>query len=89
MATIEALRANIDAERTREKVRGSDPSAAPLGADEEAAGTPISPTQVMLACDHEVDAPTSPQEQGGIRFYLITLATIAVLLVSAILYLRG
>jgi hypothetical protein len=37
------LRADIDAGRTGDKTPGEDPTAAPLGTDEEAAGTPIDP----------------------------------------------
>jgi hypothetical protein len=37
------LRADIDAGRTGDKAPGEDPAAAPLGTDEEAAGTPIDP----------------------------------------------
>ena len=48
-ATVEQLRADIDHGRTGDKVAGSDPAAAPLGADEEAAGTPVSPHQAAAA----------------------------------------
>jgi hypothetical protein len=37
------LRADIDAGKTGDKIPGADPAAAPLGTDEEAAGTPIDP----------------------------------------------
>lgn len=42
-ATAEQLRGDIDAGRTGDKVGGFDPAAAPLGADEEAAGTTLDP----------------------------------------------
>jgi hypothetical protein len=37
------LRRDIDSGATGDKVRASDPAAAPLGTDEEAAGTPTPP----------------------------------------------
>jgi|tagenome__1003787_1003787.scaffolds.fasta_scaffold19933800_1 hypothetical protein len=40
-STVEQLRSDIDHGRTGDKVDWSDPAAAPLGADEEAAGTPV------------------------------------------------
>jgi hypothetical protein len=43
------LRADIDGGRTRDKVNVTDPAAAPLGTDEEAAGTPPSPEELALA----------------------------------------
>src|SRR5206468_3164685 len=39
--TVDRLRADIDGGRAGDKIPGSDPAAAPLGTDEEAAGTPI------------------------------------------------
>jgi len=39
-STVSQLRDDIDRGRTGEKVDWSDPAAAPLGTDEEAAGTP-------------------------------------------------
>jgi hypothetical protein len=47
--TVEQLRSDIDSGRTGDKVPASDPAAAPLGADEEAAGTPVSADAVALA----------------------------------------
>ena len=41
--SIDRLRADIDGGRTGDKSPGGDPAAAPLGTDEEAAGTPIDP----------------------------------------------
>ena len=41
--TVERLRRDIDAGRTGDKSPGSDPAAAPLGTDDEAAGTPVAP----------------------------------------------
>jgi hypothetical protein len=38
------LRADIDAGKTGDKTPGEDPAAAPLGTDEEAAGTPVDRT---------------------------------------------
>ena len=49
------LRAAIDSSRTRDKVPGFDPAAAPLGTDEESAGTP-SP----LPGDDQAQAGPSP-----------------------------
>jgi hypothetical protein len=43
------LRHDIDCGRTCDKVAFPDPAAAPLGTDEEAAGTPVSGYAVALA----------------------------------------
>jgi hypothetical protein len=45
-ATPEQLRADIDSGRTHDKIAHPDPAAAPLGTDEEAAGTRIDPHAV-------------------------------------------
>jgi len=38
---VSRLRADVDSGRTGDKTPGHDPAAAPLGTDEEAAGTPV------------------------------------------------
>ena len=38
---VSRLRADIDSGRTGDKTPGHDPAAAPLGTDDEAAGTPV------------------------------------------------
>jgi hypothetical protein len=83
METVDQLRADIDAGRTRDKVPGSDPAAAPLGTDEEAAGTPISPEAVALARRHEVDTSRRTTEDGGTIFYVSAVSIIGVVLVAA------
>jgi hypothetical protein len=52
-STIDQLRDDIDHGRTGDKVEFSDPAAAPLGTDEEAAGTPIPGHAVQQARDYE------------------------------------
>lgn len=52
--TVAQLRDAIDRGRTGSKVPHRDPAAAPLGTDEEAAGTPPSPADIRLAMRHEV-----------------------------------
>ena len=52
--TVDRLRADIDAGRTGDKVPAADPAAAPLGADEEAAGTPLQADAVTLARRQEL-----------------------------------
>jgi hypothetical protein len=55
-ARSEDLRRDIDTGRTGDKVPFRDPAAAPLGADDEAAGHPPSPQEVAMAREHEVVA---------------------------------
>lgn len=52
-ATPDQLRHDIDSGRTGDKVRASDPAAAPLCTDEEAAGTSIAPELVAKVRDSE------------------------------------
>jgi hypothetical protein len=65
-ATIEQLRDDIDQGRTSDKVCFPDPAVAPLGTDEEAAGTPIDPH--VIAQTREAEArmarPTDSQRSG-------------------------
>jgi hypothetical protein len=51
--TADQLRDEIDSGATHDKVAQSDPAAAPLGTDDEAAGTPPTADQVAVARRHE------------------------------------
>jgi hypothetical protein len=82
-ATLEQLRKDIDSGRTRDKVTGPDPAAAPLGADEEAAGTPLSPHRATLARDGAVDAPPRSSENGGRWVYAAIVALLAAIFIAA------
>lgn len=87
MSTVDQLRADIDAGRTRDKVPGFDPAAAPLGTDEEAAGTSISAEAVDLTRRQEVDSPARTTEDGGTIFYVSAVSIIGVVLVAAVVIL--
>jgi len=65
-ATTEQLRHDIDQGRTGDKVRFPDPAAAPLGTDEEAAGTPIDPQVVAQTRNAEarMARPTDAQRSA-------------------------
>jgi hypothetical protein len=56
-ASAARLRRDIDAGRTGDKVSWPDPAAAPLGTDEEAAGTPLHATLVDAAREYETSRP--------------------------------
>ncbi|MBN8926140.1 MAG: hypothetical protein BGO51_17300 [Rhodospirillales bacterium 69-11] len=58
--TSDQLRAKIDSGRTGDKVGVSDPAAAPLGADDEAAGTPPSGAALRQASSMEGEGPATP-----------------------------
>lgn len=52
--TAQELKGAIDSGRTGDKVASYDPGAAPLGTDDEAAGTPDTPGRVALAMRQEL-----------------------------------
>jgi hypothetical protein len=80
----EHLRDAIDKGQTGGKISFDDPAAAPLGTDEEAAGTPVASEDVARAARDEIRRPaTQSSEQtrapGGLTIMiLIGLAAIAV-----------
>jgi hypothetical protein len=53
---VSRLKHDINAGRTGDKSPAFDPAAAPLGTDEEAAGTPVPPEAVDMARAHEIRA---------------------------------
>jgi hypothetical protein len=86
--TADKLSSDIDRGRTVSKARAPDPAAAPPGADEEAAGTPLSREIIAQIQQIETEWPApSPHGQGiGHAWVLIAAAfVIAVVLLSAIL----
>jgi hypothetical protein len=76
-STIEQLRSDIDHGRTCDKIDAPDPAVAPLGSDEEAAGTPPHPAAVEAARALEVSRSCqSPSSRGmGAAWLLIAFAS--------------
>lgn len=74
-----ALRREIDAGHTRDKVDFPDPAAAPLGTDDEAAGNPPGPEAVDLAIRAEVrgDGRSDRHPWSSVFLYTSVIAVIA------------
>ena len=92
MTTTERLRADIDSGRTGDKVAGSDPAAAPLGTDDEAAGTPPKADEVALARRQELRHEQSQNDDnsvGSALLYLAIVAGVMVVLIGALLFSFG
>jgi hypothetical protein len=68
--SAERLRHDIDTGRTGDKVSWPDPAAAPLGTDEEAAGTPLHATLVETARAEETRRPHGDphSKRSGVGF---------------------
>ncbi len=64
---VDQLRAAIDGGQTRDKVAFPDPAAAPLGTDEEAAGTPLPPAAVRATYERETSRRVSRHRSHGDR----------------------
>ncbi|MDQ2081974.1 hypothetical protein RA307_17440 [Xanthobacteraceae bacterium Astr-EGSB] len=77
------LRADIDHGRTGDKVDWPDPAAAPLGTDEEAAGTPTPEAAIDAARRQESQGVSHPQQRhvgfgaAWVMFAFILFAGIA------------
>lgn len=82
-ATMDQLRHQIDSGNAAEKVNYPDPAAAPLGTDEEAAGTRTQITRDDIL--KETGGRPSPQRnaRGHSPWALVTAAIIAALLIVA------
>jgi len=88
-STPSQLRADIDSGKTGDKVAWPDPAAAPLGTDEEAAGTPISPEAVATARAQERTPLTQPHRDPGLAIWLLAFLVLAAILISAAIQARG
>ena len=62
--TAQKLKGAIDSGRTGDKVAFDNPGAAPLGPDDEAAGTPDTPDRVALAMRRELKSGLSSNSSG-------------------------
>jgi hypothetical protein len=91
----ELLRCMIDAGKTFDKVSFSDPSAAPLGTDDEAGGFPSSAAQVSEAIRLETRPITSGAEMevrlriALLLVYAFPVAVVALLVLLAVRDVRG
>jgi hypothetical protein len=76
-STTEQLRDDIDRGRTGDKIDAPDPAVAPLGTDEEAAGTPPDPCVVAAARAIEVSRSGKSVSPSGLgaAYLLIAFAS--------------
>jgi hypothetical protein len=65
-STTAQLRDDIDHGRTGDKIDAPDPAVAPLGTDEEAAGTPPDPCAVEAARTIELSRPCKSISRSGV-----------------------
>ena len=85
-STTEQLRHDIDRGRTGDKVAAIDPAAAPLGTDEEAAGTPIDPKLLAVVRRRERSMHAAPAGQkisgdedwSGVVIWLVVVVGLAI-----------
>lgn len=87
-ATDAQLRDDIDSGRTGDKVPASDPAAAPLGTDDEAAGAPHQPEVVATVRRAETAGrpkhPGSPTARGKQALLIFGALTVFLALALAI-----
>lgn len=95
-ADVDRLRVDIDRGRTGDKVNNPDPAAAPLGADDEAAGTPVTRERLDTAArqplpDQQGEPPAASQRRhnGLPTTMALFFVAIAVIAVAMFLVSRG
>jgi hypothetical protein len=90
-ANPDQLRQRIDRGQGADKVDFPDPAAAPLGTEDEAAGTPITREQLQMALAHEARLEGGPaaarsgsqkNARSNLRFVLV-LVVVGLLLIAA------
>jgi hypothetical protein len=81
------LRHEIDRGETRDKVAYPDPAAAPLGTDDEAAGTPPSAEAVEMVRREEIEpgrkGASDPSSLRGRAIYLMLAAIFGAAIIAA------
>lgn len=81
--TGERVRADIDSGVTGEKVSASDPAMAPLGTDDEAAGTPLTRKQIAIetAAQPRVE-PAGENSSSALAVFAVSIAAVAIAIVA-------
>ncbi|MDB5572421.1 MAG: hypothetical protein JWN93_3604 [Hyphomicrobiales bacterium] len=82
-ATTDRLRWEIDSGRTGDKVAYSDPAAAPLGTDDEAAGAPPSERSIETALAAET--ANNPGRTGPQWFTIVAMAAVVAVVALSVL----
>ena len=87
--TTAKLKHPIDGGRGGDGVAVIDPAAAPLGTDDEAAGTPPTSEQIAMALRHEIrTGPSSAtKDDWGAHIYVAAVLGIFAFIVLGLLYL--
>ena len=88
------LSADIDSGRTGDKNPALDPSLAPLGTDDEAAGTPPTPFRVMLARRLEnlnrwvrsSSSAPGPKPDSDLILFLSAIGAISLVLLAGVVF---
>lgn len=83
------LRDAIDTGRTGDKVAFPDPAAAPLGTDEEAAGTPVSSRDVEVTIAQETTHSSDPapaSKHGPFAILVSVIVVAAGVIIAAIVF---
>jgi len=85
-STADQLRRDIDRGRTGDKVAWPDPASAPLGTDEEAAGTRLAPQDVEAARKAERRGRSRPPSDTGLGYAWILVGLIVILLAAVLIW---
>ena len=80
----ERLRQNIDSGRTGDKVAGLDPAVAPLGADDEAAGTRQPAHEIASTGHRETMRPHETSDLPGLGHAWILIAFTLLLAIAMV-----
>jgi hypothetical protein len=85
--TSAKLKHDIDSGRGGDKIHAIDPAAAPLGTDDEAAGTPPTRRQLVMAHRSEIGSLPSGDKGSdwGVQIYIALLVTIASVVLGGLL----
>ena len=95
-STPPQLQDDIQHGRTSDKVRGPDPAMAPLGTDEEAAGTPTGPLELSQAraAEKHPSVTTDPERSNkyatwsGVLIWIAAVTFLVVVVGAALIFVE-
>ncbi|GGG25596.1 hypothetical protein [Chelatococcus composti] len=83
-AAVARLRHDVDLGRTRDKVAFPDPAAAPLGTDDEAAGTPATTAELHMENEALPPPPSRPPDSRRAILVGASIAAAAAVVIVAV-----
>lgn len=84
ITNVDQLRDAIDRGEAADKVRASDPAAAPLGTDAEAGGVPPTPAEIAQDAASLYRRGRARHSDNGFLIYAVTISIVSAVIIAIV-----